>query len=113
MHDEDCAIDLNVKNRRGDHWKAYGDKRILDTVDDKSKKIRMEAVQPSANEVYAVWKGGVVPTSDKFDFQDLVPVLDEDVIKNQDLAALLKVSVNETLRRATLFDRRAANYTID
>ncbi|KAK6000003.1 hypothetical protein QM012_003991 [Aureobasidium pullulans] len=53
MHDEESAIGLAVTNKRGDKWHMYGDKKLKDDVDDQNAKLCLEAVQTSADEVYA------------------------------------------------------------
>lgn len=56
MHDEDCAIGLEVSNKRGDKWTAFGDKRLLDKVNETNLKYCREAIQASADEVCEAWK---------------------------------------------------------
>lgn len=63
MHDEDNAIGLDVENPRGDKWRAYGDKRLADSVDKTNLEYCKEAVQKSADEIYDCWKSKQIPSS--------------------------------------------------
>lgn len=61
MHDEDSAIGLNVTNPAGDPWKAYGDKRILDTEDGENQARCKLAIQTSVNEVIEAYNSRRIP----------------------------------------------------
>jgi hypothetical protein len=52
MHDEDCKYGLNVTNKKGDRWRAYGDKRYRDPVNEASRAVPHARGQPSVD---AVW----------------------------------------------------------
>ncbi len=109
MHDEDNAIGLSVKNANGDSWKIYGDKRLLDKVDNRNHEICKQAVQASADEVYAAWKNKAVPDRSQYAVLKLVPDLDA-VQTGQELAALFKMQSSKLVRRSNLKDRRKADY---
>ena len=75
MHDEDNAIGLNVINRSGSSWHAYGDKRLLDSVGKTNLAICRSAIQTSAAEIYTAWlKRSVIPPS-SYGALKLLPLL--------------------------------------
>jgi hypothetical protein len=55
MHDEDCKYGLNVTNRDGKAWRAYGDSRWSDPQNAASRAITQSCVQTSVDEVYAAF----------------------------------------------------------
>ena len=61
MHDEDSHWGLAVRNRRGNRWKGYGDKRYGDTVASMTRNLVHDAVQLSADEVFGAYDRGHVP----------------------------------------------------
>jgi hypothetical protein len=60
MHNEECAAGLFVQNNRGDKWRAYGDKYLLDRKDCHNFTQVVKAVQASADDVYKAWESGIV-----------------------------------------------------
>ena len=89
MHDEDCAIGLQVKNRAGDSWTCYGDKRALDEVAADNIHRTVAAVQASANEVYTAYKTGKVIPADQYTAWEIAPTLDS-ALGAQSLAPLFR-----------------------
>jgi hypothetical protein len=75
MHDEDCHYGLNVTNLNGISWKMYGDKRLLDSVNDYNLRVVEQAVQASVNEIYTALSTGVVPDGDTYEALNYVPIL--------------------------------------
>ena len=76
MHNEDSAIGLDVTNRRGDSWRGIGD----DYLDDvpagvETKRLCIEAIQTSANEVYEAFMSKIVIPEELFGALKLVPIL--------------------------------------
>ena len=61
MHDEDCQWGLAVTNQNDNRWRAHGDKRYFDTVDQRNKAQIDIAVQESVNEVYLAFSTGEAP----------------------------------------------------
>lgn len=110
MHDEDCAIGLNVSRPDGQSWTCYGDKRALDKVAADNYRRCVEAVQVSANEIYLAWKQQVVPTPDQYRVWTLAPTL-ESALAPQNLASFFRYrdagSWSGTIdRRYDITDRR-------
>ena len=71
-------------------------------------------MQASADEVYAVWKdekGKSIPAPDNYAFQKLVPILDDGVVEDQELAALSVVTDSVAAQRNSITDRWTAAYT--
>lgn len=58
MHDEDGTSGLHVHNRRGDEWIAYGDRHYFDTDNAQHRHLLQEAMQASADEVFAAYETG-------------------------------------------------------
>ncbi|MCV2420988.1 hypothetical protein [Paucibacter sp. DJ2R-2] len=57
MHDEDSHWGLLVRNQKGQSWRCFGDGRYLDNVNSVNRSIAATALQASADEVYAAFKG--------------------------------------------------------
>ncbi len=66
MHDEDSKFGLNVSNGNGDRWHAYGDKRYFDAIDSANRTQVNQAVQVSADEVFAAYLSGITPSAGSF-----------------------------------------------
>jgi hypothetical protein len=75
MHIEDNKQGLVISNRRGDTWKAYGDSYYADERNQKNRALLQEAMQTSADEIYATFTSGQLPTEDKV--HDLIPDLEK------------------------------------
>ncbi|PHH64672.1 hypothetical protein CDD81_4113 [Ophiocordyceps australis] len=86
MHDEDCAIGLNVTNKHGSKsWRAYGDKQLLQDANRDNLEQCSKAVQQSANEVWTAWSEKKMPA--EFLAWDYAPTL-ESARGKQELAPL-------------------------
>lgn len=107
MHDEDCAIGLDVQNIGGEKWTLYGDKRGLDTVNEESKRRCLAAIQASADEIYDAWKTQIKPDRQKYRAWAHAPTL-ESAYGSQTLAALFTPGDK---RRVNIKDRRDHSYT--
>jgi Tectonin domain len=59
MHNEDSRCGLNVSNQRGEVWRAYGDDRYFDTVNNENKIRVDQAVQVSVDEIFTAFLTGV------------------------------------------------------
>ena len=112
MHDEENSIGVDVKNNRGDKWKMYGDKRLLDKANARNMEICKEAVQASANEVYDAWKNKTNLGVKQYAYLNLVPDLDA-AQQGQQMAALFVGGTggHDLKRRTNLNDRRSQNWT--
>lgn len=62
MHDEECAIGLNVSNNDGIVWRAYGDKRLFSPENPGNLELCRSALRGSAAEIYDAWHAGHNPT---------------------------------------------------
>lgn len=58
MHDEDGEHGLNVINANKTRWKAYGDKKLLDSCSVDNRRQVVAAVQASADDVWEAFRGG-------------------------------------------------------
>ncbi|KAJ7107407.1 fungal fucose-specific lectin-domain-containing protein [Mycena epipterygia] len=108
MHDEDCAIGLLVKNRGGESWACYGDKRALDKVDADNLKRCVTAVQASAGEIYTAYTTQTVPSPSSYKAWTIAPTL-ESALETQALAPLFKykdATQKDVERRKVIEDRR-------
>jgi hypothetical protein len=117
MHDEDCALGLQVTNEDNSSWTAYGDRRLLDEVNHESLLRCLDAVQTSAAEVYRAWRDQTVLNPDDFGAWRKVPTKASALSTNQPLAPLMLLGPSGTFsdlqRRADLNDRRTWKYTTD
>ena len=86
MHDEDCAIGLQVSNTAGESWKCYGDKRMLDKEDAENLKRCVAAVQASADEIYTAYKTKQAPPT--YAAWGIAPTLESARSPDQALAKL-------------------------
>jgi hypothetical protein len=109
MHDEDNAIGLRVQNPIGDSFIAYGDKRLLDRENHKNLNLTIQAVQASADEVFAAWESKTVISFDNFTAWEFAPTL-ASARGAQELAPLF-LSGKGPPRRDTLANRREWKYT--
>jgi hypothetical protein len=110
MHDEDCAIGLDVCNAQGEYWTAYGDKRLLDEVDKKNTEMCLLALDKSVVQVYNSWHSQSIPTDDELRAPlDGAPLLDS-ARGPQNCAPLFTM---DGQRRANVDDRKTWQFTAD
>ncbi|WP_223486284.1 phospholipase [Pseudomonas sp. A-RE-19] len=99
MHDEDSKFGLNVSNGNGDRWHAYGDKRYFDAIDSANRAQVNQAVQVSADEVFATYLSGIAPSAGDFAALKKLPDLQAVLKPAGNFSALFKVEGNKVLRR--------------
>jgi hypothetical protein len=110
MHDEDNAFGLKVTNKNGDKWTAYGDKRLLDTVNQDGLKRVQAAVQASVDEVWQAFQSGSMPVSKVLDLApDLAKVSVPTDTTNP--SPLFVEQNGVVLVRAKLADQKDHNWT--
>ncbi|WP_323160029.1 phospholipase [Pseudomonas fluorescens] len=97
MHDEDSKFGLKVCNGHGEQWRAFGDKRYFDTTDADNRNQVNQAVQDSADEVYAAYSSGNVPTT--FNALQRLPDLTFVMNPANNFSPLFRVQDNKVLRR--------------
>ena len=73
MHDEDNALGLWVRNKRGEQWKAYGDNKLYEKGNEKNKTLMKECLQASADEIYTAFQTRKVPNVDDFAAWKIAP----------------------------------------
>ena len=110
MHDEDCAIGLQVSNTAGESWKCYGDKRMLDTEDAENLRRCVAAVQVSANEIYAAYSTKQAPSPSTYAAWRHAPTLESARSKNQELAKLFTF---DSEKRKDIKERRIWQFKTD
>ncbi|KAH7361721.1 hypothetical protein B0T11DRAFT_310692 [Plectosphaerella cucumerina] len=112
MHDEDSAIGLRVVNPRGETWRAYGDKRLLDRENDQNRAMCVSALRKSIQEIFHAWQTGSSISPDYFRAWDWAPVLDkvQSLKEPQDLAPLFTYE-DSPKRRNNLANRRKYEFT--
>lgn len=109
MHDEESSAGLHVHNARKDQWIAYGDKLWFDHKIDTHKAILLEALQSSADAIFAAYSQGTVEVNDEV--ENLLPQPDETLNNsNLDIAPLFYWDANsqKLMRREdinNLYDR--------
>lgn len=104
---------MRVGDPSGKTWAIYGDKRLLDIEDDENRARCMNAVQASANEIWAAYKGNS-PQYPNYSAWQHAPVLPGSQENNQALAELFRFE--DAYRRTPLTHRRmdsSVTYTND
>ncbi|KAK9435842.1 phosphatidylcholine-hydrolyzing phospholipase C [Metarhizium brunneum] len=113
MHDEDCALGLKVANKNSS-WQAYGDKRLLDSVNKENLLQCQTAMLISAQEVYSAWKSRKEIASSDFEVWKTVPTK-ESAMGGQIVAPLFKLGKSgkwgDLERRSSLKNRREWKFT--
>ncbi|RKS17636.1 hypothetical protein BJ917_4816 [Pseudomonas sp. WPR_5_2] len=99
MHDEDSKFGLNVRNGDGDQWRAYGDKRYFDAIDNANRAQVNQAVQVSADEIFAAYLSGITPSPGSFAALKKLPDLQAALNPTGNFSPLFKVDGNKVLRR--------------
>lgn len=99
MHDEDSKFGLNVRNGTGDHWRGYGDKRYFDAIDSANRVQVNQAVQVSADEVFAAYLSGTVTVPDNFGALKKTPDLQAVLNPANNFSPLFRVEGSKVLRR--------------
>ncbi|WP_085746912.1 phospholipase [Pseudomonas sp. R45(2017)] len=97
MHDEDSKFGLKVRNGHGEQWRAFGDKRYFDATDADNRNQVTLAVQDSADEVYAAYSSGNVPTT--FNALQRLPDLTAVLDPANNFSPLFRLQGNKVLRR--------------
>ncbi|MCC5793048.1 MAG: phospholipase [Legionellaceae bacterium] len=108
MHDEDNIAGLNVHNRLGQHWRAYGDGMLHQAEAEPHREILLDLMQMSADEVFLAFSTGQAP--EVYKELDLLPIYDE-LWQNGNHAPLFKVKKGRLLKRKSNFDREDFRYT--
>lgn len=75
MHAEENSQGLHVHNGRGDRWVAYGDKSYFKDATETHRNHIVEAMQASADQVFAAYQQGISQVDDNIG--DLIPYPDE------------------------------------
>ncbi|WP_460163365.1 phospholipase [Pseudomonas sp. S2_F03] len=99
MHDEDSKFGLNVRNGNGDQWRAYGDKRYFDAIDSANRVQVNQAVQLSADEIFATYLSGVAPSPSNFSALKKLPDLQAVLNPAGNFSPLFRVEGSKVLRR--------------
>lgn len=98
MHNEDNHAGLHVHNQRGNHWIAMGDKNYFDKTNDANRELLGQALQASADEVFAVYQHN----DSQDNVLDYIPQADEvGEHATQDISSLFfwDTKTNKLLRR--------------
>ncbi|WP_445179781.1 phospholipase [Pseudomonas sp. McL0111] len=99
MHDEDSKFGLKVRNARGDQWRAFGDKRYFDATDADNRAQVNQAVQASADEVFAAYLSGTLPAPSTFAALQRTPDLSAVLNLANNFSPLFRVEGGKVLRR--------------
>ncbi|QVW24181.1 phospholipase [Pseudomonas hormoni] len=99
MHDEDSKFGLNVRNGDGAQWHAYGDKRYFDAIDSANRLQVNQAVQVSADEIFAAYLSGIAPSPGSFAGLKKLPDLQAVLNPAGNFSPLFKVEGTKVLRR--------------
>ncbi|OAR02772.1 hypothetical protein LLEC1_02917 [Akanthomyces lecanii] len=110
MHDEDCALGLSVTNKKGEHWVAYGDRRLLDRVNEDNLKRCLAAVHASSMEVYTAWNTKKALPVSEFGAWNTIPTKTSATATSQKLPPLFLLGPSglyKDLKRRTDIDDRS------
>ncbi|MBK5525728.1 phospholipase [Pseudomonas sp. TH08] len=99
MHDEDSKFGLKVRNGHGDQWRAYGDKRYFDATDADNRTQVNQAVQTSADEVFAAYLSGNLPAPSAFTALQRLPDLTAVLNPANNFSPLFRTEGSKVLRR--------------
>lgn len=99
MHDEDSKFGLKVRNARGDQWRAFGDKRYFDATDADNRAQVNQAVQASADEVFAAYLSGTLLAPSTFAALQRTPDLSAVLTLANNFSPLFRVEGGKVLRR--------------
>lgn len=81
MHDEDNKYGLNVTNKRGEKWIAYGDGRLFDEESRENYQMAVAAVQASVNHIFEAFERPH-ETSSSNRVTDYIPFVDPNARNN-------------------------------
>ncbi|SMQ26698.1 hypothetical protein SAMN04488483_3138 [Pseudomonas helmanticensis] len=99
MHDEDSKFGLKVRNSQGAQWRAFGDKRYFEASDADNRSQVSQAVQASADEVFAAYLSGTVPAPSSFAALQRLPDLSAVLNLSNNFSPLFRVEGGKVLRR--------------
>ena len=108
MHDEDCAIGLQVSNPAGGGWKCYGGKQALDEGNAENLRRCVAAVQASVDEIYTAYSTRQAPSASTYAAWRHAPTLDSARSPSQELAELFTFDLK---RRHSITERRVREFT--
>jgi hypothetical protein len=98
MHDEDNKYGLKVRNSLGEQWRAYGDKRYFDLLDEARFPITL-AVQASADEVFSAYASGTALDERGFTALQHLPDLNAVLTPASNFSPLFRLEGDKVLRR--------------
>lgn len=108
MHDEDNQTGLNVTNKRGISWRAYGDGFLDSPEAYQHLSIIQQLVQESADAIYTAFESGQMPK----EFEELSLLPDYNNINQlNNHPPLFKWENNKLLKRKHNFDINDNQYT--
>jgi hypothetical protein len=111
MHDEESTHGLHVYNARGNKWVAYGDKHYLDSDNAEHRHLLYEAMQQSADEIFAAYQTGVKQVSS---VMSIIPDVDTSGnVVSEDIAPMFywDESAKKIYRRSNLSDPYDYHFT--
>ena len=107
MHDEDGKFGLNVRNKRGDQWIAYGDGFLFYEKSAENRRIAMETVEISVGQIVEAFRDPD-QSIDTSKVTDLIPFIDESKRNNY---PMFQMRDGNLVRRANLNDLADSNVT--
>lgn len=114
MHGEDGVNGLHVSNKNGDEWMSYGDSSYFDKIGEQNAKLSIQAAQESANEIYEVFSGAEILSSDQFKALNIIPnlkvVQDYENLGKNFSPMFVKSADDHVLMRAKLNDPMDKNW---
>lgn len=75
MHNEEDIYGLNVHNKQGVRWRAFGDRHFFSKENVFNRLMLQKALQLSVNEIFTAYQTGVKP--DQHELENGLPIPDE------------------------------------
>jgi len=108
MHDEDNQYGLNVINKKGTSWYAYGDGYFFHPNAAMHRYMMNKIIQASADAIFKTYQTGIIPSH--YDELDLVPDYSK-VEQINDTTPLFKVINGHVYKRKDKHDRYSSQWT--
>jgi hypothetical protein len=106
QHNEDGDNGLEVVDKKGNKWKAYGDGHLFEPECQETKTRALECVQTAVNEIYQAFTTGNIVTPAESKIYDLIPEATDN-----NYSAMFQVDAHGNISyRADLNDRNCNQY---
>jgi len=108
MHNEDNQYGLYVSNKNLEHWQVFGDFSYFNPSNEINRKMIHRILQASADEVFAVFYTGIVPSNSPLEYY--LPTVEKENI-NFTPMFFWSDAQDKLLRRKNLADPYSSEMT--